>query len=232
MDAGFHSPVLTGDGFFAQFRPDRLIYDIRGQYERKISAGLFISWYAAYRVNMPADKAVFFTGALGTGLSIKNQPDFERLDRGFRFESSAGWNFKHGGELLIRVGVNTIPEKGLKMGSDLTFLMIGRRRDEIDWRLFIDTGGTVSARPFVGLRNEPALGGDHRWTGSPWWLGSSSPSGSSGGAGRFQNGWSDRPIRFPGRRPSNRAVFSSGRGLFRRAPFFDSRSEPAGTASS
>jgi len=161
MDAGFHSPVLTGDGFFAQFRPDRLIYDLRGEYERTIGSGLFVSWYAAYRVNMPADKAIPFTGALATGLSIKNQTDFERLDRGFRFESSVGWNFKSDGEMWIRAGVNTIPEKGPKLGSSLTFHLIGRGGDEIDWNLFIDTGGVVSARPFIGLRNEPALGGGH-----------------------------------------------------------------------
>lgn len=110
---------------------------------------------------MPADRAIPFTGALATGLSIKNQTDFERLDCGFRFESSVGWNFKSDGEIWIRAGVNTIPEKGPKLGSSLTFHLIGRGGDEIDWNLFIDTGGAVSARPFVGLRNEPALSGGH-----------------------------------------------------------------------
>jgi hypothetical protein len=156
-DVGFSSPVLYGDGFFSQFRPDKLVYNITGEYEREVSPFLFVSWYAAYAVDMPADKALSFAGSLGTGLKLKNQPNFERLDRSFRFALAAGWNFKYDEELTLRAGVNTVPEKGLIIGADLECRMSGRRRAEIDMRLFTNIGRAVAVRPFIGLRNGPSL---------------------------------------------------------------------------
>jgi len=156
-DVGFSSPVLYGDGFFSQFRPDKLVYNIMGEYEREVRPSLFVSWYAAYAVDMPADKALSFAGSLGTGLKLKNQPNFERLERSFRFDIAAGWNFKYDEELTLRAGVNTVPEKGLTIGADLECRMSGRRRAEIDMRLFTNIGRAVAVRPFIGLRNGPSL---------------------------------------------------------------------------
>jgi hypothetical protein len=156
-DVGFSSPVLYGDGFFSQFRPDKLVYNITGEYEREVNPFLFVSWYAAYAVDMPADKALSFAGSLGTGLKLKNQPNFERLDRSFRFDIAAGWNFKYDEEVTLRAGVNTVPEKGLIIGADLACRMSGRRRAEIDMRLFANIGRAVAVRPFIGLRNGPSL---------------------------------------------------------------------------
>jgi hypothetical protein len=159
-DAGFSSPILNGDGFFAQFRPDRLVTNIRGEYEREVGRSLYVSWYAAYTVTMPTDKALPFAGALGTGLILKNQRDFERLERIFRYEVSAGWNFKFDQESAIRAGVNSAPGHNIRAGVDLDYRMNGRQEARIDARVFADFGRGVSVRPFVGVRNGPSLSGD------------------------------------------------------------------------
>ncbi len=159
-DVGFSSPVLAGDGFFAQFRPDKLVYAVNGEYERGVGRSLYISWYAAYAADMPADKALPFAGSLATGLKLKNQPCFERLDRRFRFDVAAGWNFKFDEEIAVRAGLNTVREGGLSFGVDLGCRMRARGRAEIDARVFADTGGTVAIRPFAGFRNGPSLSGD------------------------------------------------------------------------
>lgn len=159
-DVGFSSPVLAGDDFFAQFRPDKLVYAIKGEYEREVGRALYVSWYAVYAADLPADKARPFAGSLATGLKLKNQPYFERLDRRFRFDVAAGWNFKLDEELTVRAGVNTAPGSGVRLGADLGCRMRGRSRAEIDVRVFADTGGTVTVRPFAGFRNGPSLSGD------------------------------------------------------------------------
>lgn len=159
-DVGFSTPILIGDGFFAQFRPDKLVYAVRGEYEREVGRSLYVSWYAAYAVDLPADKARRFAGSLATGLKLKNQPYFERLDRGLRFDVAAGWNFKLDEELTVRAGVNTTPESGVRVGADLGCRMRGRARAEIDVRVFADTGGAVAVRPFAGFRNGPSISGD------------------------------------------------------------------------
>jgi len=159
-DVGFSSPVLAGDGFFAQFRPDKLVYAVTGEYEREVGRAAYVSWYAAYAADLPADKARPFAGSLATGLKLKNQPTFERLDRWFRFDVAAGWNFKRNEELAVRAGVNTARGGGVKLGAELDGRMWGRGRARIDVRVFADTGGTVAVRPFAGFRNGPSLSGD------------------------------------------------------------------------
>jgi len=158
-DVGFSSPILAGRAFFAQFRPDRFLYAARGEYERGIGRSVFVSWYAAYNLNMPVDKDLPFSGSLATGLGIKNQPDFDRLDRAFRFDVSAGWNFKYDQELTVRAGTNSVSQKGMRVGADLKLRVSGLRRSEIDLRIYADTGRETSIRPFVGLRNRPSFGG-------------------------------------------------------------------------
>lgn len=160
FDMSFSSPILAGDSFFAQFRPDKLVHSLRGELERELRRGLYASWYADYTVDMPADKDRPFTGSLATGLVLKNQTDFERLERRLRFDVAAGWNFKRRGELSVRVGANTDPRVGASAGVDLGLLMWGRGRSHIDARVFLDVGGTVSIRPFVGYRNGPSLSGE------------------------------------------------------------------------
>jgi hypothetical protein len=159
-DVGFSSPVLAGDGFFAQFRPDKLVYAVKGEYEREVGRSLYVSWYAVYAADMPADKALPFAGSLATGLKLKNQPCFERLDRTFRFDVAAGWNFKLDEEIAVRAGVNTVRKEGLSYGVDLACRMRGRGRAEIDARVFADAGGTVAVRLFAGFRNGPSFSGD------------------------------------------------------------------------
>ena len=112
VDVGFSSPVLVGDGFLAQFRPDRLVYAVRGEYEREVGRALYASWYAAYSLNMPVDKALPFGGALGTGLALKNQPDFEKLDRILPIRGLRRLEFQTRPGAAIRAGFNTVPARG------------------------------------------------------------------------------------------------------------------------
>jgi hypothetical protein len=158
-DVGFRGPVLDGRSFFAEFRPDRFIYDVCGEYERAVGRFLFVSWYADYRQDMPLDKAVPFSGSLGTGLKIKNQRDFEKLERCFRFDVSGGWNFKYDQEVAIRAGANSLSRKGVRFGADLGLKLSGRLKSEIDVRVFADTGRSVSLRPYIGLKNRASFGG-------------------------------------------------------------------------
>jgi hypothetical protein len=160
FDMSFSSPILAGDSFFAQFRPDKLVHSLRGELEREVGRGLYGAWYAAYTVDMPADKDRPFAGSLATGLVLKNQTDFERLERTLRFDVAAGWNFKRHAELAVRAGVNTDPGKGAAAGADLSLRMWGRGRSHIDTRVFVDIGGAVSVRPFIGYRNGPSLSGE------------------------------------------------------------------------
>lgn len=159
-EVGFSSPVLAGDGFFAQFRPDKLIYAVSCEYERAVGRSLYVSWYAAYDADMPADKGLPFIASLTTGLKLKNLQCFERLDRRFRFDVAAGWNFKFDEEIALRAGLNTVRGGRLNAGIDLACRIRGRRRAEIDARVFADTGGTVAVRPFAGFRNGPSISGD------------------------------------------------------------------------
>ena len=160
VDAAFGSPILAGDRFFAQFRPDKLVHSVRGELERRLGPGLFVSWYAAYAVDMPADKALPFSGSLATGLGLKNQAQFERLERRLRFDVAAGWNFKRRAELRVQAGVNTLPVRGFALGADASCRMWGRGRSQIEAKVFCDLGGAVSVRPFAGFRNGPSLSGE------------------------------------------------------------------------
>ena len=126
---------------------------------RERADGLRRSTLSVMKVWAAYSPAMTFAGSLGIGLKLKNQPNFERLDRRFRFEIAAGWNFKYDEEAAFRAGVNTRPEKDLSIGADLECRMFGRRRAQIDMRLFTNIGRAVAIRPFVGLRNSPSLSG-------------------------------------------------------------------------
>ncbi len=102
----FQTPLLSGSGFWGQFWPDRMIHAASAEYERTLPGGMRAAWYARYVVDMPVDKAVRFRSHLATGLLLRNQPEFERLDKPIRFEVAAGYDFAFDFDARIKLGAN------------------------------------------------------------------------------------------------------------------------------
>jgi hypothetical protein len=159
-DLDFDAPVLTGDGFFAHFWPDRMIYGLRADYEKTLGGGLFAAWYACYDVDMPSDKAVDFLASLSTGLAIRNQPDFERLEKAIRFEVRGGIDFKYDYDAGLKLGINTVSAGGAaNVGAEIRWQANSMRRSG-ELKIFADFGRDVSVRPFVGIKKiDYAAGG-------------------------------------------------------------------------
>ena len=101
----FESPILNGDGFFAQFWPGKMIYDIGLDYEKKIAPSLFVAWVAQYRLDMPVDDELPFHASLFTGLALRNQANFDELGPDVRYEVAAGYDFKRGLEFNGKLGL-------------------------------------------------------------------------------------------------------------------------------
>jgi hypothetical protein len=158
IDTAFSSPLLTGSGFWGQFWPDRMMYSVTAEYERPVGRA-FASVYGRYIADMPVDKAVRFRAGASTGLAIRNQPDFNRLDGPIRFEARAGFDFKFAYDFGMKIGLNTTGPADLKAGLDILFEANDARRT-VEARVFLDFGRDVSVRPFVGVRRVVPLAGD------------------------------------------------------------------------
>lgn len=146
----FTAPILRGDAFFNTFFPEAMIYPISLEYRQRIKKSLFIAWYTLYHLNMPLDIDGEFAASLSTGISLKNQWDFERLEKPVRFDVFAGYNFKHSVETGAKLGVSLLEYGGLTFGSDLR-IEYARERFCADLKLFMDYGNAVTFRPFVGV---------------------------------------------------------------------------------
>ena len=159
----FDAPILTGNGFFARFWPDRMIYRARADYEKGLGHGLFAAWYARYDVDMPVDRAVPFLASLSTGAAIRNQSDFERLEKAFRFEAWAGLDFKYDYDVGLKLGLNTTARGSraqesrsggggaLNAGAELRWQANGMR-EAAELKIFAELGGAIVVRPFAGIR--------------------------------------------------------------------------------
>lgn len=158
FDLDFSSPVLSGRDFFAQFWPDKMVYCVRGEYEKKISDELFIAAYAKYNVDMPVDKKLLFGSNLGIGLGVRNQPDFDRLEKKVRYEISAGYNFKWDYDFEIKLGMNTKKKNLVDVGWNFLY-RTNREKYLVDFRIFADLGRTICIRPFVGIKKDKYLSG-------------------------------------------------------------------------
>jgi len=150
LDVDFQSPILNGDSFFAQSWPDKMLYDVTGEYERILGKGLRVAWYARFFIDMPADKNREFRSSLESGIAVRNQPDFDRLDSRLRYEIAAGTNFGGAYGLGLKLGLNTPGSKTLNFGSDFR-CHLASKRQAVEWKVFADFGRGVSLRPFIGL---------------------------------------------------------------------------------
>jgi len=158
LDINFRSPILSGSEFWGPFWPDRMLYTVSAEYERAIG-GLFAAWYGRYFVDMPSDKAVPFRAGSATGLSLRNQSDFDRLDKSFRFEIRAGFDFKFVYDFGLKVGLQTKGKTGGKAGGELR-IEANKERRTAEALAFFDFGLDVSIRPFVGVRRVTTLAGE------------------------------------------------------------------------
>ena len=152
----FETPILNGDGFFSQFWPARMNYDIGLDYEKKLAPRLFAAWVARYRLAQPVDKDRPFTASLFSGLALRNQPEFDVLERDVRFEVAAGYNFKRGLEFDGSLGLGIWKSGPLRLFSEIRSRVDGRRIS-LDLRLLASSGGRVELRPYLGWKKDIGL---------------------------------------------------------------------------
>ena len=149
VSVNFIAPILRDSKLFGDFFPDEMVYPVALTYERKINESLFIGWYGRYYLNLPLDKEQEFDSSLGTGVMLRNQRDFDRINKKTRFEVAFGYNFKHHVEVDAKLGVTLVKKKLFKLGSNLEFSR-NKEKSFIDIKLFADDGEHVTLRPFIG----------------------------------------------------------------------------------
>jgi hypothetical protein len=157
LEVDFRSPIIGGRSFFGEFWPDRMLTGIGAEYARRIG-GIHAAWYGRYFVDMPADKDIPFRASLATGLALRNQPDFDRLENPLRFELRGGYDFKFDYDLGARIGLNTVGARFADTGVEFDILANAERR-VAEVLVFAEFGGAVAVRPFVGIRKISYLAG-------------------------------------------------------------------------
>ncbi len=152
----FESPILNGDGFFAQFWPGKMIYDLGLDYEKTVAPGLFAAWVARYRADIPVDDDLPFTASLFTGLALRNQAEFDVLGRDVRYEVAAGYDFKRGLGASGRLGLGIWNGASWRVFTE-TRVHADAGRIRFDIRLLASSGGPVELRPYLGWKKEIGL---------------------------------------------------------------------------
>jgi len=164
LEIDFHSPVLSGSGFWGQFWPDRMFYTVSAEYERPVGK-FYVAWYGRYFADLPVDKAVPFRASVATGLALRNQPDFDRLDSPVRFEIRAGFDLKFDYDFGAKLGINTMGSSAWKAGAEARVDVNAERRTA-EAVVFAAFGRDVSVRPFVGIREVKPLASERIPDGS------------------------------------------------------------------
>jgi len=166
LETAFTTPILNGTSFFGEYRPDRMLYGIRSEYQLLLSGSLRAFWYGQYRLDQPVDRSLPFAGELGTGLGLRNQEDFCQLEKPFRFELAAGVNFKKGYNLAGGIGFTAFT--GVIRPGILLHGSLNERDRHLSIRLFLAFEDTVAVRPFIGYTRTWERGGaavaDNRWS--------------------------------------------------------------------
>jgi hypothetical protein len=108
---------------------------------------------------MPVDKAVRFRSHTAVGLVVRNQSEFERLDKTLRFEAALGYDFAFKYDARLKLGAHARIGRGaVKAGGEFALeacsaLQTGRAR------AFLSFGKTIETRPFVGIQKVTILAG-------------------------------------------------------------------------
>ena len=152
----FESPILNGDGFFAQFWPGKMIYDIYLDYEKKINSKLFAAWTNHYRLDLPVDNDLPFAASLFTGLALRNQPNFDELQLRHRYEIALGYNFKHGLEFNGKMGMDIWQCSFMKIFTEIRTQVVAKRI-RFDIRLLAGGGQMGLLRPYLGWKKDVEL---------------------------------------------------------------------------
>lgn len=148
LTMGFSAPILRGDEFFETFYPEKMIYPVRLEYERAIGSSIYLSWYGRYELIQPLDQDQEFRAELATGLLIKNQSDFNRIEKPMRFSALAGYNFKQGVEVDLHAGATLFRMSGFVLATELG-LFNHQSRFRCNIKLLSELGRSVTFRPFV-----------------------------------------------------------------------------------
>jgi hypothetical protein len=152
----FETPILNGDGFFSQFWPARMIYEVGLDYEKKLAPRLYAAWVNRYRLAQPVDKDRPFIASLFSGLALRNQSDIDELGQELRFEAAAGYNFKRGLEFDGKLGLEIWGHRSLSVFTEIKSRVDGRRIS-LDLRLLASAGDRVELRPYLGWKKDIGL---------------------------------------------------------------------------
>ena len=147
---GFNAPMWRRGPFFGRFLPENMDYLIVLNYEKKIKKSLFLSLYNKLHVNMPLDVDQPYDLDTALGITIKNQPDFEQVKKGIRFEVTGGYNFEHHLETGARLGATFLKKGLIRLGANAGFYW-NREILTGDIKLFVDYERGVNLRPFIGF---------------------------------------------------------------------------------
>ena len=150
VSADVIAPILRGAYFLGDFFPEKITYPILLEYERKIGDSMFIVWYGRYVLNMPMDIEHEFDASLGTGLTLRNQRDFDMVKKAVRYELSVGYNFKHNLELGAKFGFILLKDNSIRIGSGFR-ITLNDEKFLANLKLFVDCGNSTSFRPFIGF---------------------------------------------------------------------------------
>ncbi len=149
-NVGFTAPVSRGTKFLGDFYPEKMVYLVSMQYLSKIKESLYLGWLSKYSLSMPVDKNERFSASLATGIAMKNQVYFERIEKKLRFDVFGGYNFKHKFETEVKLGVSFVKTDLFNISSDLHF-GFNKEKNFADFRLFFEYGRRVTFRPFIGV---------------------------------------------------------------------------------
>ncbi len=144
----FSAPIIRDNAFWGDFYPENMVYAFNFEYERKLKDKLFLVWYSRYCLNLPLDHNERFNSDLGTGISLRNQSDFDLLAEKIRFEVSAGYNFDLDFDFGLKFGLNLLNINWLDSHCELRF-QLNTEKLYSSLRLFLEFGKVISIRPFI-----------------------------------------------------------------------------------
>lgn len=143
-------PILKSKKFLlGRYKPERVLYPLSVEYERKMRNELFLFGYCKYNIDMPIDVDAEFDSNLGVGIGFRNQPNFYMLLKKLRFEFSGGYNFTTNFDAGAAIGINSV-EKIFNIGSNVCFKINSERLNAV-FEVFGETGKDVKIHPFVSV---------------------------------------------------------------------------------
>lgn len=152
------APIIRDAAFWGDFYPENMVYGFCFEYERAIKSGWFLCWYSRYNLDIPLDTDQRFFSDLGTGIRLKNQTDFDRLDKPVRFEISAGYNFTHDYDLNAKLGFNLFKLNRFRLDAGC-LARLNNTKFHSSFSIFSELGNSLSIRPFIRID----ISEDHRF---------------------------------------------------------------------